>query len=527
MKRNWILVILFVDLACLLVALAGVMYVKARGDLKPDAWQNTRSSIKFNDPVQTTYPALEATPPPTPETWIAGDTSVSNLSLEEQRRLMGVQPSAIIWEMLQSSREIFSAKQAYTYPARVDWRNVNGQDWTTPVRDQMECGSCVAFATLGAIESRLEIAENNPNLNPDLSEAQMYFCSGNSCSSGWYPAGGMDFARDVGATDETCYPYRGVNQYCSLCPNWQSQARKIYSWYGTANIGHMKKVLAESGPYEATMSVYQDFLRYTGGVYRYTYGAFLGYHAVTIVGYDDTGGYWIAKNSWGKGWGESGWFRIAYGEVGIDGYGFIPLINGPPAAPANVLASDGAFANKVQVTWSPVVDATHYEVHRSTSASGAKTLLGSPATALFDDTTAAAGVTYYYWVKACNSSGCSGFSTSNSGYRANQPPAGFTKSSPASGALMLPAGLALSWNSSNGVGSYEYCIDVTHDNLCGGSWMPVGDSTRAPLGGLRYNTTYSWQVRAVNALGMTYADGGAWWSFTTPPWRIYFPVIGR
>jgi len=45
----------------------------------------------------------------------------------------------------------------------------------------------------------------------------------------------------------------------------------------------MKKVLAESGPYEATMSVYQDFLRYTGGVYRYTYGAFLGYHAVTIV----------------------------------------------------------------------------------------------------------------------------------------------------------------------------------------------------------------------------------------------------
>jgi len=201
------------------IALAGVMYVKARGISNRMPGSTAAASSTPAIPPGSHPRHRDANPPPTPETWIAGDTSVSNLSLEEQRRLMGVQPSAIIWEMLQSSREIFSAKQAYTYPARVDWRNVNGQDWTTPVRDQMECGSCVAFATLGAIESRLEIAENNPNLNPDLSEAQMYFCSGNSCSSGWYPAGGMDFARDVGATDETCYPYRGVNQYCSLCPN--------------------------------------------------------------------------------------------------------------------------------------------------------------------------------------------------------------------------------------------------------------------------------------------------------------------
>nr|MDO8133672.1 DUF4114 domain-containing protein [Candidatus Njordarchaeum guaymaensis] len=27
--------------------------------------------------------------------------------------------------------------------------------------------------------------------------------------------------------------------------------------------------------------------------------------------------YWICKNSWGRGWGEAGWFRIAYGECGI------------------------------------------------------------------------------------------------------------------------------------------------------------------------------------------------------------------
>ena len=37
---------------------------------------------------------------------------------------------------------------------------------------------------------------------------------------------------------------------------------------------------------------------------------FIGGHAVAVVGYDDTEGYWICKNSWGKSWGENGFFRI-------------------------------------------------------------------------------------------------------------------------------------------------------------------------------------------------------------------------
>jgi hypothetical protein len=38
-----------------------------------------------------------------------------------------------------------------------------------------------------------------------------------------------------------------------------------------------------------------------------------------FVGYDDTQGCWICKNSWGSAWGESGFFRIAYGQCGIEG----------------------------------------------------------------------------------------------------------------------------------------------------------------------------------------------------------------
>jgi C1A family cysteine protease len=43
-----------------------------------------------------------------------------------------------------------------------------------------------------------------------------------------------------------------------------------------------------------------------------------GGHCICVVGYSDTDSCWICKNSWGTGWGESGFFRIRYGDCGID-----------------------------------------------------------------------------------------------------------------------------------------------------------------------------------------------------------------
>ena len=71
------------------------------------------------------------------------------------------------------------------------------------------------------------------------------------------------------------------------------------------------------------MAVYSDFYNYVGGVYTYTSGSLVGYHAIIIVGYDDLGQYFIVKNSWGTGWGEQGYFRIAYSELtGVSEFGF-------------------------------------------------------------------------------------------------------------------------------------------------------------------------------------------------------------
>ncbi len=92
--------------------------------------------------------------------------------------------------------------------------------------------------------------------------------------------------------------------------------------------------------------------------------------------------------------------------------GTIPVIPGTPTA------SDGTFSDRVRVTWSAVTGATHYQVYRATSATDTPSLLASPTATSYDDLGAVTGTTYYYWLKACNSAGCSGFSGYDTGYRA-------------------------------------------------------------------------------------------------------------
>jgi len=93
-------------------------------------------------------------------------------------------------------------------------------------------------------------------------------------------------------------------------------------------------------------------------------------------------------------------------------------------------------------------------------------------------------------------------------------PGAFAKSAPAGGSTQ-PVDLTLSWNASAGADAYEYCYDAVDDGACTGTWTPAGSSTGAALGGLANGTTYFWQVRATNAGGTTYGDGGTWWSFDT------------
>jgi cathepsin B len=90
----------------------------------------------------------------------------------------------------------------------------------------------------------------------------------------------------------------------------------------------MESELFDNGPLEVGYTVYEDFMNYKSGIYKHITGAQLGGHAVKLIGYGEEEGekYWICANSWTKNWGEQGFFRIAYGECGIEGqvFGCIP-----------------------------------------------------------------------------------------------------------------------------------------------------------------------------------------------------------
>jgi len=267
--------------------------------------------------------------------WVAGGTSVSRLFPTERQHPLGLAAGALDPAFLSRLPARAAPVLVASLPASIDWRD-HGGDWTTPIRDQSDCGSCVAFATLGAVESRLEIYHNDPNETPDLSEQHLFFCGGGDCEYGWYPSAAMSFTRDIGVVDETCDPYDANDHTCSLCTDWQIRATRIHCWYYVYGRDDVKYYLANYGPVEATMAVYTDFDSYTGGVYYHSEGEYRGGHAITLVGYDDDGGYWIAKNSWGTDWGESGWFRAAYGDVIYDS-AYVPVFDEvPPGKASNV-----------------------------------------------------------------------------------------------------------------------------------------------------------------------------------------------
>jgi C1A family cysteine protease len=224
---------------------------------------------------------------------------------------------------------------AHPYPMSVDWRRKDGQDWTTPVKEASTCGACAAFGVIGAVESRLKIAAGDSSQNPDLSEAHLFFGScDRCCDQGMTVSPALDFARDTGIVDEACYPYTPEDQASNPCAEWQDRTTTIAAWTLTTDVEEMKQALAEGGPIVASLTLYQDFMSYSGGIYEHRSGGFAGTHIVTLVGYDEAGGYWIGKNGWGTDWGEDsegnagggGWFRISYEVSGVDDHAYIPHV---------------------------------------------------------------------------------------------------------------------------------------------------------------------------------------------------------
>lgn len=246
-------------------------------------------------------------------------------------------------------------------PSTWDWRDVNGTNWITSIKNQKSCGSCVAFGTLAALEAVVQI-ELNEIFDCDLSEAHLFFCGGGSCGSGWTNAKATSFVTGIGVVDENCFPYEPLNMQCSdKADNWKTRLVKVSNSDMVQGQIGIKEALVTYGPVLVDFIVYEDFGYYREGIYEHVYGSAEGGHAVAIIGYNDDPGYWICKNSWGNNWGEEGYFNIKYGECGLDGRAYyFEGISGniQPFKPQNPTPLDESkhIDTSTTLSWTPSTD---------------------------------------------------------------------------------------------------------------------------------------------------------------------------
>lgn len=264
--------------------------------------------------------------------WQAGVTTITELTEDEREVRLGVplppdfDPEAAEHHTAAAAAATLAARaDAVGAPVAFDLRNVDGADYTSGVRDQGQCGSCVGFSVVATMEHVGRYTLRRSALNLDLSEAHLFFClgpaTGASCANGWWPDRAAIAARDQGVAFEDAFPYTDHQQACTVNAGWTDHRANVTSWsYLTNNPAAMKEHIATYGSVSACLVVYQDFFSYRTGIYRHVTGDVAGGHCVSLVGYDDAAGCWIAKNSWGTGWGDGGFFKIAYGQCNIEAY---------------------------------------------------------------------------------------------------------------------------------------------------------------------------------------------------------------
>lgn len=192
--------------------------------------------------------------------------------------------------------------------------------YVTPVKDQGSCGSCWAFAGVGAFESSIY---KKDGFEVDLSEQYLVSCNNDDwgCGGGWWA---YDLFVDPGAVMEECFPYEADDVPCDHnCP--YPYVAQGYAFCQksdeVASVESIKNAIYNYGG--VNVAIYADhfFQAYTGGVLsKCAKKPRWVNHMVMLVGWDDSLGAWRLKNSWGTGWGEQGFMWIIY-NCNLVGYG--------------------------------------------------------------------------------------------------------------------------------------------------------------------------------------------------------------
>jgi len=166
----------------------------------------------------------------------------------------------------------------------------------------------------------------------DLSRLFLYWNERNlegtvNQDSGAYIRDGIKVAASLGVSLETLWPYdeSRYKERPTEAAFSDARHRRITEYARVRqDTPDLKRVLASGFPIIIGLTLYASFesdaVTATGIVPLPDQSeSCLGGHAVLIVGYDDAQACYLVRNSWGKDWGDSGYFWLPYAYVTTTG----------------------------------------------------------------------------------------------------------------------------------------------------------------------------------------------------------------
>jgi len=248
---------------------------------------------------------------------------------DEPPRATGFRPSPFApvvrrVESAKSSTRLRSGGE--TLPAKWDSRE---HSWMSSVKNQGSIGTCWSFATFAVLEAQLLKAGRGEY---DFSEKNMVNLHGFE----WLPDEGGNYDMSAayllrwgGAVAESNDVYKSTLETWTsspmLVPEVHVQNVVKLPMLGSSDTAaqELKSAIRDYGAVAVAMLWGDGYYHSTSNAY-YCYGKPDGGHAITVIGWNDAfpraafktdpeaDGAWLVKNSWGRNWGDNGYFWVSY-----------------------------------------------------------------------------------------------------------------------------------------------------------------------------------------------------------------------